>query len=308
MPVDTTERRQRNRHQRAQKQEIRISYASGGGMRQFATVEVVDHTAQGLGIRMGVPLAVGQWVTLRAEGQATGSLKDLAGRAIVQWCRSAGSGWYRIGLQYADPKEESPAEEQEACPEAEAAPGGSPDLTGGEDLYEILQVNPKASLDTIHRVYRLLAHRLHPDNQETGNSDEFRRLTAAYQVLSDPEKRAAYDLHRAPEQARLRLFTRESGVHGAAAERRKRQGILAALYQRRLQNPRLPELTVFELEDVLEVAREHLEFSLWYLKERGFVARTDNNQYRITVAGVEEAERLELESLPQDRLLPAPAV
>src|SRR5579862_9473340 len=63
-----------------------------------------------------------------------------------------------------------------------------------QDHYETLQISANADPDTIHRVYRLLAQRFHPDNQETGNAERFRALTDAYQVLSDPERRAQYDV------------------------------------------------------------------------------------------------------------------
>ncbi len=42
----------------------------------------------------------------------------------------------------------------------------------------------------IHRVYRLLAQRYHPDNGITGDEKSFRAITDAYKVLSEPEKRA----------------------------------------------------------------------------------------------------------------------
>ena len=61
------------------------------------------------------------------------------------------------------------------------------------DYYEDLQVSPNADLETIERVYRLLAKRYHPDNSVTGNSDKFSIITTAYKVLSDIEKRAAFD-------------------------------------------------------------------------------------------------------------------
>ena len=38
------------------------------------------------------------------------------------------------------------------------------------DYYETLQISPNADPDTIHRVYRLLAQRFHPDTQETGET------------------------------------------------------------------------------------------------------------------------------------------
>ena len=39
------------------------------------------------------------------------------------------------------------------------------------DHYEVLQISPNAEPDTVHRVYRLLAQRLHPDNAQTGNAE-----------------------------------------------------------------------------------------------------------------------------------------
>ena len=50
------------------------------------------------------------------------------------------------------------------------------------DYYEILQISTNAEPETVHRVYRLLAQRYHPDNAETGNDATFRKLTEAYHV------------------------------------------------------------------------------------------------------------------------------
>ena len=44
------------------------------------------------------------------------------------------------------------------------------------DCYEILQISPNADPDTIHRLFRLLAQRYHPDNQDTGDAARFRKL------------------------------------------------------------------------------------------------------------------------------------
>jgi DnaJ-class molecular chaperone len=62
------------------------------------------------------------------------------------------------------------------------------------DYYETLQISANAEPDTIHRVYRLLAPRFHPDNLETGDESRFRAITEAYHILIDPEKRAQYDI------------------------------------------------------------------------------------------------------------------
>jgi len=62
------------------------------------------------------------------------------------------------------------------------------------DYYDILQISPNAEQETIDKVYRFLAKKYHPDNGSgEGNADKFRAIIEAYRVLSDPEKRAAYD-------------------------------------------------------------------------------------------------------------------
>lgn len=62
------------------------------------------------------------------------------------------------------------------------------------DHYEVLGVARDASDDDIRRAYRKLARQLHPDvNQEEGAEDQFKLVTHAYEVLSDPEQRARYD-------------------------------------------------------------------------------------------------------------------
>ena len=61
------------------------------------------------------------------------------------------------------------------------------------DYYEFLQISANAEPETIHRVYRFLAARFHPDNPETGDHEKFFLLTQAYAVLSSTERRAEYD-------------------------------------------------------------------------------------------------------------------
>ena len=51
------------------------------------------------------------------------------------------------------------------------------------DYYEDLQISPNADLETIERVFRLLAKRYHPDNTDRGNQDAFIRISISYNVL-----------------------------------------------------------------------------------------------------------------------------
>jgi hypothetical protein len=54
--------------------------------------------------------------------------------------------------------------------------------------------------------------------------------------------------------------------------------------------PEHAAMTLKEMEDLLGVPKEHLEFTLWYLKESQCVARADNAKFTITLKGVEVAE------------------
>jgi curved DNA-binding protein CbpA len=173
------------------------------------------------------------------------------------------------------------------------------------DHYETLQISPNADLDTIHRVYRILAQRFHPDNAETGDSETFRALTDGYRTLSDPEKRAAFDIeHRAARRLTWKIFDQTASAQGVEAERRKRTGILSLLYRKRLAQPDQPAMNLKEFEELLGVPKEHLEFTLWYLKEGQFVARTDNGRHTITLKGVDLAESL---AEPRTELLKLPS-
>jgi molecular chaperone DnaJ len=63
------------------------------------------------------------------------------------------------------------------------------------DLYEILEVSRDASEDDIKRSYRKLAKQFHPDRNpgDTAAEEKFKQISAAYEVLSDQNKRATYD-------------------------------------------------------------------------------------------------------------------
>src|SRR5881227_497749 len=63
------------------------------------------------------------------------------------------------------------------------------------DLYKVLGVDRKASQDEIKKAYRKLARQYHPDKNPGDKTAEtkFKEISAAYDVLGDPDKRKQYD-------------------------------------------------------------------------------------------------------------------
>lgn len=67
-------------------------------------------------------------------------------------------------------------------------------MTSPRDCYEVLGIKKTASEAEIKAAYRKLALQYHPDrNKETGATEKFKEINAAYEVLGNPEKRKMYD-------------------------------------------------------------------------------------------------------------------
>lgn len=63
-----------------------------------------------------------------------------------------------------------------------------------KSLYETLEVSENASADEIKKAYRKLARKYHPDvNKDPKAEEKFKEINAAYEVLSDPQKKQQYD-------------------------------------------------------------------------------------------------------------------
>jgi len=194
------------------------------------------------------------------------------------------------------------------------------------NYYQILNLTPTASVEAIDREFRLLARRYHPDNQATGDRVKFDAIVQAHDVLKDPISRKQYheefrDLlpfgRRASDTGRPEPETSASASVGAEDSRTffetagidrdasTPNNILVLLYFRRRQNPREPGIGDAELERLSGCPPEHLEFHIWYLKHKKWVATGEDGLLAITIDGVDRAAHIYNESA--NRLLTARA-
>jgi curved DNA-binding protein len=173
-----------------------------------------------------------------------------------------------------------------------------------QDYYEVLQISPNAEPDTIHRIYRLLAQRFHPDNAETGSAERFHQIHEAYTALSNPEARARYDVkYHQQRQDRWRLIEKGAkSENDFELEQNARLTVLEALYARRRMEPDSPHLLASDLESLSGRPREHLEFTIWYLLQKKFISKDDQARLQILAEGVEYLEANYRENASQRRL------
>jgi len=174
---------------------------------------------------------------------------------------------------------------------------------GEVDFYEVLQVSDTAEPETINRVYRIFAQRYHPDNRETGNEARFREITEAYQVLSNPEKRASYDAtsqKRRKDRWRVVSAGAES-ENDFEMEQIVRLTVLEALYTQRRIEPHNPGIYLRELERMIGRPREHLEFTVWFLNQKKLISTDDSRMY-LTADGAEYLEDSYRSNLHRKRL------
>jgi curved DNA-binding protein CbpA len=171
------------------------------------------------------------------------------------------------------------------------------------DFYDVLQLSPTATGEMIDHVYRMLAKRYHPDNQVTGDEAKFAELRRAHEVLSDSTTRASYDVaYDENKTLTWKIFRQEPAGDNRAEDRRLFHAILSLLYIARRRDPANGGLGGVMLEKMLACPQEHLEFPLWYLRQRGWITRLDSGYIAITADGIDKLGSDDL-SLPANRLL-----
>ena len=163
--------------------------------------------------------------------------------------------------------------------------------------YEILGVPPDANDETLKRVFHLVASRFHPDNQDSGDLDRFLNVKTAFEVLSDEQRRKEFDEElRVHNKEPLPIFLSREFADGVGGEHNRRLGMLCLLYNQRKLNPIVPGLSVLQLERLMFMPREHLEFTVWYLKQKKLVGVDDRSSLTITSEGIDFVE----DNLPRE--------
>jgi hypothetical protein len=264
---------------------LEISWKDREGSSRLMGVHAIDLSNSGIRVESSEPIDLQTEVYVRAERYG------LTGTTSVRHCARRGSR-YVLGLEF-NPDARTAADTEEA--------------EVFVDYYELLQISPNADPETIHRVFRIMAARYHPDNKETGDSERFLLLSKGYAVLSDPTRRAAYDnTHRNSHAQPLPVFGLKEFAEGLEGEVNRRLGILSLLYNRRRTNPENPGISVLEFETVMSFPREHLEFAIWFLREKEYVRSGNHSDYLISATGVEYLESEVPSNGVLSRLLHAP--
>jgi curved DNA-binding protein CbpA len=158
-----------------------------------------------------------------------------------------------------------------------------------QDLYEILEVSPNASHETIERMFRYLAQRYHPD-RDTGDADLFDQIAQAYRTLKEPESRAAYDSrHKTNLDYQWSLVEEAGDNDNFEKDNMIQERVLSVLYTKRKRDPREPGLGSIPLASLTGCPHEMLDFHLWYLKDKGWIMRMEDGSVAITADGVDRS-------------------
>jgi DnaJ-like protein len=263
-----TERRHQLRSKPLPAQRDLTIISQEGPVRSMMTVKLLDYNDECLSVEAGNRLAEGTFAEIVGEVERSGGRQTLDRQGYVRRVTPVGRGRFAICLFLS-------GETNKAIP----------------DYYEFLQISPNAEPATISRVYRFLASRFHPDIPGTGDADKFVLLKEAYDVLSDPERRARYDetyKKQAPEP--VPLSNSVDFMNTNDGEFNRRVAVLALLYIQRRIKPFTPEVALAEVERRMGFPRDYLDFTMWYLKSRQYITIADNSDFTITALGVDVVE------------------
>jgi curved DNA-binding protein len=160
------------------------------------------------------------------------------------------------------------------------------------DFYSILHVHPSCDAKILESAYHHLAKAYHPDHTGIEDSTDFHAVTQAYKVLRDPGQRTEYDAlyvhHFSGKPTAPPAEAMNGDEQDLLTDAEAHDKILRYLYERRRRTPSDAGVAGFYLEEMLHCSYESLEFHKWYLKEKGFIATSEQGTLAITVQGIDQ--------------------
>ena len=257
------ERRENDREMPPMPTTVQLTLHETDGNRSIVA-QILSMSYSGIGVSCNQPLCPGTKLTY------THPARDRIHTARIAWCKANESHGFEHGIS-----------------------NESFDSSTRVDHYTVLQVSPTAEPCMIEGAYDFLSRRFSPSNPATANPQIYERLAAAYEVLSDPLKRTEYESER--------KVSKDGGAVIKGERNRKlisntRQEMLEMLYWRRVESPYKPVITIHEFESILKLPKEQMEFNLWFLRDKGLIARSDNACFVVTAEGVAWAEDFALKN------------
>ena len=176
------------------------------------------------------------------------------------------------------------------------------------DYYRILQVSPRCDSKKLETAYRRLAKAYHPDHAATADGARFSEVVEAYKILRNAEFRSEYDiLYKANtnyEDEAAHVFDEVSiEEQNALTDAEAHEKILLTLYKKRRENAQNPGVLAFYIKEALHCSDEIFEFHAWYLKAKGYIERTEQNELAITVEGIDHVISVSRTSMAAQKLI-----
>jgi curved DNA-binding protein len=181
------------------------------------------------------------------------------------------------------------------------------------DYYRILQVSPNCDAKKLETAYRRLAKAYHPDHVDTADVNKFNDVMEAYKILRNPELRLEYDTlyktHTKTEHFESPFIDNITVEEkNALTDAEAHEKILLTLYKKRRENAQNPGVLAFYIKESLNCSDEIFEFHAWYLKAKGFIERTEQNELAITVEGIDHVISVSRTSIEAKLLIARPDV
>ena len=150
-----------------------------------------------------------------------------------------------------------------------------------QDHYKVLDVDQNADVATVRHSYeKMMACR--------PSALQLEELSLALEVLTDPHSRKLFDAVRGGgDDERDLAFSGMDFFNSLQGERDRRATLLCVLYDVRRNNPRVPLITMRQLEKIVRMSEEEIQLALWYLKTLGWVIVDDKSKMQITAIGVD---------------------